>query len=129
MNRLVYSDMEKNEFIKFLKKSKSKISYVNHISKSNSALQELNDIESDVRHTCVLYYNLSWDEFKTIGTTRHLQISSRILEKYPYRGSDKRKNENIEEFKKGYTYDLGKMIYDLEYQANDQAGIDVKVPD
>ncbi|MBC6112781.1 hypothetical protein ACFOG5_23605 [Pedobacter fastidiosus] len=82
--------MEKGEFIDFLKRSKAKVSSVHHVKKGNPAYQELRDIEREVRYQCVNCYQLTWDEFKTGGHARDLQLSSLVLERYTASKNSKR---------------------------------------
>lgn len=113
--------MEKNEFISYLKSASSKLSSVRYIKKSDSAYQELSEIERDLRHKCLIYFKLTWEEFRTNGFTRDLQLSTEILNKYTHKGSEKSKSDRIDEFKKEYLYDLGKLIFNLEYKPTEKA--------
>jgi len=102
--------MEKEEFIFFLKKKSYEISF-------STSYQELSDLVREIKYQCVTYFNLTWEQFNT-GITRDLRLSEKILERYPSKGSMKRKDAVVGEFKKEYCYDIDKLIFSLTYIDN-----------
>lgn len=102
--------MEKEEFVFFLKKKSSEISF-------STSHQVLSDLVREIKYQCVTYYKLTWEQFNT-GITRDLRLSEKILERYPLKGSEKRKDAIIDEFKKEYCHDIDKLIFSLTYNDN-----------
>lgn len=106
------------ELIQYLKDIHYEIERINHLSKSDSAYSKLTDLVRGVKARMVHDLRITWEDFD-LKFGRHLKLSEDILHSYRLKGSDKSKNQVIEEFKKEYLYDLENKIRALELREQD----------
>ncbi len=89
-----------SDMIEKLIEIKGKIERLSHVNKYDTTYRTAMDLARELQYL--------------IPNSNHIRLSSKILEKYEFRSSDKSKNQIIEEFKNEMSYDLTNIINSLK---------------
>ena len=105
-------------FIEFLETKLHELNWLSHQDKTDTGYH-------DARYTMQRIFSRLHREgdirnmmLTALPESQHLQITEQVLDKYDFNGSDKRKKEVINEFRKDLINDLGYMISDRKRPSN-----------
>jgi hypothetical protein len=96
-------------FNDYLLEAQRKLDLIEHYTKSDNAYNSAVNLLREIISRTIVAFELEWDDTNNFDY-KQLRLDKRILDRYPFNGSDKKKSDLILEFKSNLKTDLFHMI-------------------